>query len=120
MGSGFKNKTIEFFTVIQNMKIEIFKKQKHFQKGGFHTNPDICWEIVMYVAFAIVLAVLVFGYYLFGQIDKGFSIEGVDTNAQAKLVNKDRIGKVLQYFTQREEKSMKILNSPSPIVDPSL
>ena len=39
---------------------------------------------------------------------------------QTSMVNENRILKALDYFSAREEKSNEILNSPAPVVDPSL
>ncbi len=102
------------------MKLEFFKKEKKFRKGGFHTNPDICWEIVLYVAFAVVVGILVYSVFLFKEIDQGFSAEDAELNSESKSVNKAKLDKTLQYFSVREEKAIQILKSPSPIVDPSL
>jgi hypothetical protein len=102
------------------MKLPDFKKPKNFRKGGFHTNPDICWEIVMYVAFALIVGILIFSFYLFMQTDKAFTVPDADINTQSTSVNREMIDKVLKYFSVREEKSAEILTSPIPFVDPSL
>jgi hypothetical protein len=103
------------------MKIEIFKKpKKNFRKGGFQINPDITWEFVLYIAFAVIVAFVIFGYYLFGQTDADLVSTSADSSDQIPTVKEDRIDKVLEYFSGREKKSSEILNSPSPIVDPSL
>ncbi|MBP6883963.1 MAG: hypothetical protein KBC06_01895 [Candidatus Pacebacteria bacterium] len=102
------------------MKLEFFKKQKNFKKGGFHTNPDVCWEIVLYVACGVVVAILFFSFFLFKQIDEGFTAAEVESNIQMKSANQERIDKVLNFFFLREEKSKEILSSPAPFVDPSL
>lgn len=102
------------------MKIELFKKKKNFRKGGFHTNPDICWEIIICVAFAIILAALVFSFLLFKKINKGFTVPEGDTKGKASLVSRERVDKALGFFSERAQKSIQIINSPSPIVDPSL
>lgn len=101
------------------MKIKFFKKEKVFKKGGFHTNPDISWEVVLYLAFALILASFVFGSYLIRAVNKEFSINE-NTNPQVKIIEKEKISKALQYFTEREKKSSEIINSPAPFVDPSL
>lgn len=102
------------------MKIEIFKNKKSFKKGGFHTNPDICWEFVLIIAFVLVVLSFVFGFYLFRQVNKEFASLSVDTSERPKTVSKERLEKILEYFSEREKKSTDILNSPSPITDPSL
>jgi len=103
------------------MKIEILKMKKSFKKGGFHTNPNIGWEFILCIAFVIILASFIFGFYLFKKTNEEFIIPITDTNGgQVEMVKKERIKNVLEYFSEREKKSIEILNSPSPIVDPSL
>ncbi|MBY0376468.1 hypothetical protein K2P96_00645 [Patescibacteria group bacterium] len=103
------------------MKLEFFKKKaKVFKKGGFHTNPDVAWEIVVYLALALIIAVLAYSIFFFRDIDKGFSVPDTDVTEQSKAVGKDRIDKVLKFFSDREDKTNQILSSPAPFVDPSL
>lgn len=102
------------------MKFPNFKRQKNFRKGGFHTNPDVCWEIVIYVAFVVTIGVLIYGVYLFHQIDKNFSAPDLDASKELHSVNQDRINQDLQFFSARDAKSLQILTSPAPFVDPSL
>ena len=101
------------------MKIKFFKREKKFKKGGFHANPDISWEIVLYLAFALVVASFVFGFLLLKEINKEAGEGEVNARGQAKIIEKERIDKALDYFAEREKKSAEISNSPSPIVDPS-
>jgi uncharacterized membrane protein len=102
------------------MKINFFKIKKHFKKGGLHINPDIYWEILLIMAFIIVLLFFSFDFSLFQTINKGFTTSNENAGSQPKTINKDRIDKVLQYFSDREKKSTQVLNSPVPVVDPSL
>ena len=102
------------------MKLEIFKNKKKFRKGGFHTNPDICWEIVMYTVFAVVTGILIFSFLLFQKTVSSFDVQEVYSTGQATLVTKQKINGAQQYFIERAEKSSQIISSPSPIVDPAL
>jgi hypothetical protein len=102
------------------MKIEFLKKKKNFRKGGFHTNPDVCWEIIIFMAFIIIVAALVFSFLLFKKINQGFTVPEGDIKVNTTSVSRDRVDKSLGYFSERAQKSIQILNSPSPIVDPSL
>ena len=103
------------------MKLKIFKKtEKNFRKGGFHINPDICWEVIIYVAFAVVVLFFIFSFYIFGQVDIENTPVSPAGNTQSQAIRKERIDKVLQYFSDREKNSTNILNSPTPLVDPSL
>ncbi len=102
------------------MYLKIFKNKKSFKKEGFHTNPNISWEFILCIAFALVLASFIFGFYLFKQTNQESTLPAMGGNGQVRAVSKDRILKVLNYFSEREKKSAEILNSPAPIVDPSL
>jgi hypothetical protein len=102
------------------MKIEIFKNKKKFKKGGFHTNPNIGWEIILVVAAVLTIASISLGVYLFLDTNKKFTTYELDGSSAIKIVKKDRIEKVLEYFAVREQRSRDILNSPSPIIDPSI
>lgn len=101
------------------MNLKIFKIKKSFKKGGAHIRPSTSWKIVLGVAFVLVLVSFVFGFNLFLQINKEFVATSDNSNTQIKIVKKERITKTLDYFSAREQKSNEILNSPSPIVDPS-
>jgi preprotein translocase subunit Sec61beta len=102
------------------MQIKFFKTKKTFKKGGIHINPNIYWGICLGVAFVIVAASVVFGVLLFREINKELVIAAENNNTQIKKINMTRIEKVLNYFKERENESFEILNSPAPVVDPSL
>lgn len=102
------------------MKIKIFKNKKSFKKERPWINPNISWEIILCLSFVLIITAFIFGFNLFIQINKEFPVTGTGAGGQIKIVKKERIQKVLEYFTEREKKSTEILNSPAPIVDPSL
>jgi hypothetical protein len=102
------------------MKIKIFKNKKKFKKGGFHANPNIGWEIILYITLCLAAFALVSGAYLFMRTNREPLAPVVGSGSHIKIVKKDRIGKVLQYFSLREKKSAEILKSPPPFIDPSL
>lgn len=102
------------------MKIKFFKKENNFKKKNFAFNPNLFWEIAVCGAFIMILLSLFFGYRLFAQINQELVLSDIDKNEQVLQINKDRIEKVLNYFSEREKKSNQILNSPAPVVDPSL
>jgi len=68
---------------------------------------------------AIILLVL-FGYSLFRQTNQEPVLLSKYTSGETPLVDKNYITKVLDYFSQREDKSNKIVNSKAPVVDPTL
>lgn len=102
------------------MKINIFKKRNNFKKTNSTPNPNIYWELIVFgVSFVMILSFF-FSYYTFTQINKEIDTPTVKDNGQVPTVNKDRIENVLNYFSNRVQKSTQILNSPVPVVDPSL
>ena len=98
------------------------KKQKNFTKDqkSFWLNINFYWEVAVFVMFVIITLSSFFGYYLFVKTNQKLVLETNDTNAQLNTIKKERIDKVLEYFSIKNKKSDQILNSPAPIVDPSL
>lgn len=102
------------------MEIKIFKIRKSFKKGGPHTNPDVYWNILQGVALVIVLGAFIFGFLLSKKINQELILSTENINQQAETISKERIDQALEYFSLRKQKSDQILNSPSPVIDPSL
>ena len=102
------------------MKITFFKKEKKFKKGGFSLNLNLFWKLAVYFVFTTVLLSCFFGFYLFTKINNEPVISSNVTSGQVETVKKEKIEKVLEYFSQQKKKSIEILNFPSPVVDPSL
>lgn len=102
------------------MKINFFKKEKHFKKENSSFSIDFYWKTAVCFMFLTILISSFFGYYLFRQTNKEpLTTTGKDTE-QAYIIKKERIDKALEYFSLREKKSNQILSSSLPIVDPSL
>lgn len=101
------------------MKIQFLKKEKKFKKENLTINVGFYWKIILYVVFTLIVSFFAFGFYLFLQIDKGPSVEEV-LPVKSDVVQKERIDKVLNGFSVKEEKTEEILNTVSPVVDPSL
>jgi hypothetical protein len=101
------------------MDLKFLKKQKKFKKASLIIKPDLYWRYLIYMTFFLILVSCVFGFYLFIKINKEPILPVVSTGGEG-LIKKERINKVLEYFKERENKSIEILNSPSPIIDPSL
>ena len=101
------------------MDIKFLKNKKKFRKGGLGIRPDLYWRYILYMTFTLILFSCVFGVYFFMKINKGPVLPVADTSEQ-EAIKKERFDKILEYFSEREKKSIEILNSPSPIVDPSL
>jgi hypothetical protein len=102
------------------MKLEIFKKRKEFNKKKSGVNPNRYWKLTILVTIIVLILAFVFDYYLFTQINQELVVPVVSDNNQVGIVNTNRIKKALDYFSEREQKSTQILNSPAPVVDPSL
>ena len=101
------------------MNLNFLKKKKKFKKGGLGIKPDLYWKYILCIAFLLIIFSCAFGLYLFMEINKESVLPVININEQ-NIVKKERIDKVLEYFSEREKKSLQILNSPSPIIDPSL
>ncbi len=101
------------------MEIKLFKKENKFEKKDSKIKPDFYWKYILYATFALVILFCFFGFYLFIKINK-ISVSSVSNVDQQGTIKKDRINRALEYFGERERKSLEIINSPSPIADPSL
>ncbi len=102
------------------MKIQFFKKENDFKKKNFGFNPNLYWEFAVIMVFMFIILSAISGYYLFMQINQEPIVSSPATNTRAGAVDKNRIDKALNYFSDREKKSAQIINSPAPVVDPSL
>ncbi len=103
------------------MSIKIFKKQKNFRKKtDLFLSPEVYWRFFLGIEFLLTLTSLFFGWHLFRQVNKEFVLPSENVVSKIEMVKKARINKALEYFSAREKKSAEILNSHSPISDPSL
>ena len=102
------------------MNINFFKKEKSFKKKNFAFNPNLYWKIFVAGTFVIILFIFYFGYNLFMQINQESAISVTNASGQIPTVRPDQMKKALDNFSERETKSNQIINSPSPVVDPSL
>jgi len=102
------------------MKINFFKKENNFEKKDFTFRPNFYWRIILFGTTIILFLSFIFSYHLFKQINQESVLLPTNEDGQSGTINKDRILKVLNYFSEREKNSIRILNSPAPVVDPSL
>jgi hypothetical protein len=102
------------------MKIELFKAKQKWRKGGFHTNPNVGWGLILVVSLLLILAALTFGGLLFLETRADYVPEESGNGGQIRIVKKARILQALEYFEEREERSREILIDGAPVVDPSL
>jgi hypothetical protein len=101
------------------MEIKFLKKKRDFTKEEINIKPNIYWRYILYITLILAIFSCIFGLYLFMEVNKKLDLPVVNTEEQG-VVKKERINKALEYFKERENKSIEILNSPSPIIDPSL
>jgi hypothetical protein len=101
------------------MNLKFLKKKKKFKKGGLGIKPDLYWQYILFVTFILIFLASIFGLYIFWEVNNKSTLP-VSNIGEQEAIKKERIDKILEYFQEREKKSLEIINSPSPIVDPSL
>jgi hypothetical protein len=102
------------------MNLKFFKKEKSFKKESSRLNLVLYWKLAILFMLVTTLGSLFFGYYLFMQTNKDPVVPVGVASGKVETVSKDKIDKVLEYFTLRKQKSDQILATPAPFVDPSL
>lgn len=102
-----------------DFRIKIPKPKKSFKKGSLVSNPEVYWEVILFLVLVVVVFAFVFGFLLFRKINNQFfSIE--DGGGKKSLLREERLSEALKYFEARKQKVNEIKASPSPIIDPSL
>ena len=101
------------------MQIQFLKNKKNFHKKHLQFNANLYWKLAVCEIFAVAIFSFFFSYYLLVKINEELVLP-IDDSGRTDTVNKQRIDKVLEYFFIREQKSSEILNSPAPVIDPSL
>jgi hypothetical protein len=121
VGHEYQNETSKLYSIIrQYMNIDFFKQKKSFKKKDYFLNINTYWNTFLIVFFIVMIASFAFGFYLFLDINKDFVSIQPDTSAQVEKDRTSRIGKVLEYFSEKEKKSKEVLGSSALIVDPSI
>ena len=100
--------------------LKFFKKEKKFKKESSGFNPNLYWKLAVCFIFVVILSAFFFGYYLFVKIDRKPILQVGNSSGQVETIKKERIEKVLEYFSSQKQKSNQILNSSAPVIDPSL
>jgi len=100
--------------------IKFFKKEKDWKKASSWLSVNFFWNLAVGLMAVAILLSFYFGYYLFMRINQESILSASEVSGQIENVKKERIEKVLEYFSLRRQKSNQILNSSSPIIDPSL
>lgn len=101
------------------MQIKFFKTKKHFRKKRSEPDPNFFWKLIVLLVCVIIICSFAFGYYLFVQVKDEATSSTLDSNRK-QPIEKERMDKILENFSIRENKSKEIINSPTLIVDPSL
>lgn len=102
------------------MNLKFFKTKKTFKKGGIHIDPEIFWNICLLIACILIAVFSIFGFQLFQKTSKELILPAPSVLSQTKAIDRDSIQRVLDYFSERDQQSAKIINFPSSVVDPSL
>ena len=102
-----------------NIDLKIFSHKKHFKKRGASIKPHLYWRYILIFTFVLALLLCAFGWYLFIKVDRASNLPQINLDKQGEI-NETRILEALDYSKKKQEKSLDILNSPSPIVDPSI
>ncbi len=101
------------------MQITLFKIKNNFKKKNPELSPSFYWKLIVGVAFVLILVSFTFGYYVFNEMQKEADLSAGNFTKRPP-VRKERLERVIEYFSGREKKSIQILNSPTPVVDPSI
>jgi len=101
------------------MKFNFLKKKKKFIKGGSKIKPDFYWRYIVYLTFVLFFLSCIFGIFLFKKVNSEITLS-VENSREQETIKKERFNEILEYFQEREKKSIEIINSPSPISDPSI
>ncbi|MFA6273717.1 MAG: hypothetical protein WC662_00985 [Candidatus Paceibacterota bacterium] len=102
------------------MEIKFFKNKKSFKKDIFQINPNYFWVVILFFMLLAIIGAFIFGAQLFNKTNQEIVSQIENIRGQIETVKKERIEKVLKYFSEREIKSNDIINFPLSIIDPSL
>ena len=102
------------------MKIIFPKLKKNYRKESFKISPHTYWGIVVILFFVSILVSFIFADNLFRETSKESKVLQGSNRGKLEKQKKDEINKMLQYFSEREQKTIDIQNSPASIIDPSL
>ncbi len=104
---------------LNQIQTKLFKREKTFKKEHSSLNMNFYWQLAIYGIFAMIPVLLFIGYKFFMKLNQEY-IPSRENMSGERIIKKERINKVLEYFSSRKQKSNQIINFPSPVVDPSL
>lgn len=102
------------------MDLKFLKFEKKFKKKEHQPDPDFYWRVIFGVTTVLFLSGIVFGGFLLKKVNQQDFSLSLEYSGEGKKISENRIDKVLQYFTDRENKSKDILVLPAPRRDPSI
>lgn len=102
------------------MDIKFLKIKKNYKKDDFKINPSIYWKGIIFFSFLAIVASSVFAYNLFIEVTKEDTLNVKENMLKVGNKEKEKIRDVLEYFAEREKKSIEILNSKTSVIDPSI
>lgn len=101
------------------MNLKFLKIKKKFKKRETLIKPNLYWHYILFVTFLLMIAFCVLGFYLFIKTNNELDFPIIKSDG-GEMIQKERVDKFLEYFSEREEKTIEILNAPSFVIDPSL
>ena len=104
---------------LKQLQAKVFKREKVFKKEHSLLNMNFYWQLAVFISLGLVPILLFLGYQFFTGINQEY-VPSVESTAGQLIIRKERIGKALDYFSIRAQKSIQIKSSAAPIVDPSL
>ena len=102
-----------------NLNFLKLKKEKKLNKVKSDVDVNSYWRLLIIVSLTLIIFAIAFGAYFFININKDFENPSIKTSVQMEKVKKERINNVLNYFVVKSQKTESILNSESPVIDPS-
>jgi hypothetical protein len=102
------------------MKIELFKTKKNYKKEDYKVNVNVYWKIIILFSFFALSASFLFAYNFFIETNKEENLTPERNKKKMSVYEKERIKKVIEYFSEREKKSAEILDVSISVIDPSL
>ena len=99
--------------------MNIFKFEKKYKKKEHILNPRILWIMSLMVSFLIIIFSIMYGVIMLIDINKDFNPEGLQLMNETEKNREIRLEKAIEYFSNKKETTIRIINSNSPVVDPS-
>lgn len=100
--------------------LEKFKRKKVFRKESGQINANRYWDVLFFAFFILFFLAMFFGYLTFKNTNTEFVVDSTFNKDDAGINQKNKIKKVVDYFSEKEASSLEIINSEVLIIDPSL